>query len=267
MIVGNYKIQKLLGEGAFGWTYTGKHVLLGTKVCLKREKTRQEPYMTMFREEARLVALLRHPSLPTLMDYHESDMDIGGGDKMGQIMVLSYIEGSSLEADVEQNGPIDDEHICWIIDRVLGALSYLHGRHGMIHCDLKPANAILDTPDHNVTLVDLGMAALKPDAQTLAKGGTPDYMPPEFALGLPPIPASDLYSLGKMIIFCAGGDVASGNCPANMNPKLIELVNSLIRRDPTQRPQDATRLRGSLAVLRNEMFGRSTCAEIFKRRK
>jgi len=261
MIVGGFELKKPMGEGAFGRTYYAEHVLLGAEfpACIKQEKTQQEPYITMFRREAEILAKLRHFSLPTLLDYREE-----GGD-VGQVMVLSFIEGKTLRETVG-DGFVDDEHICWILDRLLGALDYLHGQWQIVHGDIKPANALLSIEDHQVTLVDLGMAVAEPDEFTKAKGGTPGYIPPEFALGFPPIPASDFYSVGKLGIFLAGGKVESGEPPADMAPELAALLSELVRRDPTERPQRAGELRNRIEAVRHKAFGRSTCREAFKRR-
>lgn len=203
MRISDYNLLRILGEGAFGRTYLGEHVSLGTPACVKQEKTQQRPYTDLFKEEAALVAKLRHPSLPSFMGYLEVPGDVG------QILIMSFIDGQSLDK-VVQEGAVADEHICWILDRILGALSYLHGRHHTVHCDLKPANVILEISDHQATIVDFGMAFSRPDGRSRAKGGTDGFMPPEFALGKPPIPASDLYAVGKIGVALAGGHVESG---------------------------------------------------------
>lgn len=266
--IGNFKVGDLLGEGAFGFTFRGEHAVLGRSmpVCIKERKELVEPDQEklskqMFREEAELLARLRHFGLPVLLDYIE---------KPGQVMILSFIHGEPLSKDVEKNGPMDDEHICWVLDRILAPLDYLHGRWQMVHSDLKPDNVILDIPNHEAVVVDLGLATLKPNDKTRAKGGTPGYMPPEFALGYPPIPASDIYSVGKIAIFLATGDtvmVERGECPADMHPRLKAMVTNMILRDPSQRPSSAGALRDDLHHLRHAAFGRVTCQEQMKRRK
>jgi len=266
--VGSYKILSQLGEGAFGRTFKGEHTILKIPVCIKQEKTGQAPYTELFREEAAIIARLRHPSLPSFMDYLELPAPTG------QVLILSYVEGepldkvvktaTSTDGTVSARKPIDDEHVCWIVDRILSALSYLHGRWRIIHCDLKPANIILDVPDHNATVVDLGMAFLKPIEWSKAKGGTPGYLPPEFGTGLPPIPASDIYSVGKIVCFITGGDALKGEFPSNMRSKLKQFFEPWIRHDPKQRPQNADQLRSELAKLRKKVFGRNVCQEEFK---
>jgi len=261
MRVGDFVLKRTIGEGAFGYAYYAEHHLLGPDfpACVKKEKTQREPFVSMFREEARLLAKLTHFSLPTLLTYMEE-----GGD-IGQVMVQSLARGKPL-LEVAAQGFVDDEHILWIMDRILGALSYLHGRWEIVHGDLKPGNALIDIPDHQVTLVDLGMAVCSPDEFTRAKGGTPGYIPPEFELGMPPIPASDIYSVGKIGVFLAGGNVEQGTTPLDMDPRIASLLGEMIRRDPTERPQEADALRDRISELRYQVFARCACLEELKRR-
>ena len=165
----------------------------------------------------------------------------------------------------EKRGFVDDEHLCWIMQRLLDALSYLHF-HRVIHCDIKPENIILDIPNHNAVLVDFGLYVADPNHHTKAKGGTPFYMPCEFAQGLPPIPASDLYSLGMTMVFLSGGNVGNGSLPTDMKPELQEFIGAMIRRDPLARPQNARSLNQELSSLRRRMFGRAETKEMFKTR-
>lgn len=270
MQIGNYEVVSLLGEGAFGRTFKGKHVILGSPACIKQEKTGKKPYTDLFRDEAAIIARLKHPSLPSFMDYQELPKPIG------QVLVISFAEGTPLdklvetettpEGDLIAQKPVDDEHACWIIDRILSPVSYLHGRWRIVHCDLKPGNVIVDVPDHNATVVDLGMASYRPDEWSKAKGGTPGYLPPEFGGGLPPVPASDIYSIGKIACSITGGNVFKGEFPEDMHPELREFFETWIRQDPTQRPQNVERLRAELAKLRRDIFGRSSTKEEFKYR-
>ena len=261
MKIGSWKLTKLLGEGNFGRIYKGKHRVLGFPVCIKQEKTQKEPYMTMFREEAKMLAKLRHPNCLSLLDYMEP-----GGD-VAQLIVMPFIPGTPLDKDIKQSGPVTDEHLFWITDRILSGLDYLHGCHEIYHSDLKPANAIMYPKRHEVVLVDFGLASLDPTAADRAKGGTPGYIPPEFALGFPPLPASDIYSVGKMMIYMTGGNIDKGECPPDMKPELKDFIYKMIRRDARERPQKVDPLREKLARLRRQLFGRNDCDKPIARRR
>ena len=265
--ISGYNIISILGSGAFGNTYKAEHAILKVSACVKQEKTGKKQFLKWFREEAVIISLLRHPSLPAFINYLEKEPPVG------HVLLMSFIEGEPLDKKVETEAkdkivvaqnPIDDEHICWIMDRLLGALSYLHGKWRIIHCDLKPGNVILDIPDHNATIVDFGMATRSPVEWTKSKGGTPGFLPPEFGTGLPPIPASDIYSAGKIACFIAGGNVANGEFPEDMNEDLRIFFEQWIRHDPMQRPQSADALRHDLLKLREKIFRRTTCLEEFK---
>lgn len=251
MNVGNYNIVRTLSEGAFGRTYYAEHAILKTPVCLKQEATGDPMYQRWFREEAKLLWDVCHPSLPTLKDYFESPE---------QIMVMSFIQGDSLDKVKKDHGAVDDEHICWILQRCLDALSYLHYK-GIVHCDIKPQNIILHTREHNAIIVDFGLCTVGPDAYSKPKGGTEYYMPPEFPLGKPPLPAGDIYSLGKVAVYLSGGNPATGT--SKLCEPLAALVGRMIRQDPLSRPQDARSLSNEITKIRKQVWGRiSTLEEI-----
>jgi serine/threonine protein kinase len=239
-----------------------EHILLKERVCLKIEGTQLPEMQALFREEARLLWNLSHESLPGVKDYLETTI---GGDFI-QCIVMSYVEGVNLQDEVDKHGFIDDEHICWIMQRILLALNYLHF-HQVVHCDIKPANIIINKPVHLATLVDFGLSMARPEQFSRAHGGTEFFMPPEFPLGKPPIPQSDMYSLGMTAIFLAGGDIGSGNPPADMHPDLRSFFGRMVRRDPTARPGSAVELHQELSILRQKIFGRCSTQEEFKYRK
>lgn len=258
MQVGNYRVIKQISEGTFGRTFLGEHVHLKKPVCLKQEKTGEDIYRKLFADEARLLWDLHHTSLPTLKEFYDLP-------DVGMVAVLSFIEGEDLQTVREKRGAVADEHLCWIMQRLLEALAYLH-YHKVIHCDIKPQNILLNIPVHNAVLVDFGLYVQDPTRFSRAKGGTPFFMPPEFLQGLPPIPASDLYSLGMTMVFLAGGNVKNGALPNDMKPELTELISTMIRRDPLARPQCARQLNEQLTHLRRRLFNRVASSTLFETR-
>lgn len=258
MIIGNYKIVEKISEGSFGRTYRGEHSLLKTPVCVKEEiafhATKDVRYKDWFREEARILFDINHPLLPNCKDYFESDDN--------QIMVMSFVPGDSLDKIVSKNGFIDDEHICWIMMRCLDALAYLHNKKRIIHCDIKPQNIILNTKDHDAFIVDLGLCSVAPTGHTKPKGGSQFFMPPEFELGKPPLPAADIYSLGKVAVYLSGGSAATG--ANNMIEPLKSLIARMIRHDPMARPQDTVQVSQEILELRKSVWARTSTLEEIK---
>ncbi len=255
MQIGSYEIVSKLGEGSFGRTFLGKHMLLGHKVVLKQEKTADPQFMKLFEEEARMLQGILHHGFPTLLDYFNTA-------DFGQVMALSYVEGIT----GDKLKPVADEHMCWIVDRILQNLAYLHSHKKIIHCDLKPENIIVNIDDHLVSIIDLGVSMGGVKAYSKAKGGTHGFMPPEFELGLPPVTSSDIYSVAKIAIAITGGDIMAGEPPTDMKPELKAILKQMLVRDPRQRPIDANELRGSFAGVRRKIWGRSATVEAIKYR-
>lgn len=255
MKLGPYTVLRQISEGSFGRTFYAEHDVLRVPVCVKQEKTGDPDFMRLFREEARLLWDVRHSSLPTLKDYRELP-------DAGQIMAMSFIAGEELQTLTETRGFVADEHVCWILQRLLDALSYLHFQ-GIIHGDVKPANVILDIPNHNAVLVDFGLFVGRPSATSKAKGGTPLFVAPELTDGKPPIPASDLYALGATALAMAGGNLAARSLPPDMNPELAALIRRMLRHDPLARPQSARELSNQITTLRSAIFGRTSTREAF----
>lgn len=265
-VIGNYEIVKVLGEGSFGKTYLARHLLLDEFACIKRlrpELAACPDYVEMLREEAKVLWNVHHSMLPSIREYRE-DPDFGA------LLIMTYIPGVNLEEDVTVNGPIDDEHIMWILQRLLDILSYLHLRHQMIHGDIKPANVVLDVELHEAWLIDFGLCVRSPVAATLAAGGTPGYIPPEFEAGLPPVPVSDFYSLGKLAIRLAGGDPFLGAPPHDMCEPLATLLSEMTVHDSIVRREnlgdDGRVIAYRIANIRRQVYGRSESSEMFKRR-
>ena len=259
--IGSYTILKQLSEGSFGRTYLGEHHSLGIKACLKQEKTGDPLYQKLFRTEAMLLAKLHHESLPAFRDYYEDPSD----PLIGQIIVMSFIEGKTITQIVQNDGAVADEHIAWILQRLLRVLGYMH-YYGVVHSDIKPDNVILRPEEHHAVLVDFGLCAVRPDAHTLPMGGTEHYIAPEYLGGSPPSPSGDIYSLGKVGIYLAGGNVATGQLPDDMNDAMKKFLLRLTKRDPDARPKNAWSAQDQLVRVREEAFGRTESTEVFRHR-
>lgn len=260
VVVGAFELLSELGEGSFAFAYLARHRVLKDQMLavVKQEKTQVDPHVTNFRLEAEMLGRFSHPGLPHLLDY------IPSAD--GDLMVMSHIPGESLEKLVSSGGPVDDEHCMWMLDRVLEALDYLHGCHRVIHSDISPRNAIVDVPNHALALIDFGLSVVRPTERSVAKGGTPGFMAPELDQALPPIPQSDLYSVGKLGIYLVGGDPEAGSLPSDVHPEVRALLDKLTLRDPRRRPGGAREVRAAIRDLRRSVWKRTSTPEKLRRR-
>ena len=187
-----------------GAVYEAADSRLHNTVAVKHMTAQGPEANRAFEREASLLASLRHPALPVVID-HFTSTD-------GQFLVMQYIEGEDLGRvlrDALRCPP--DEVLGWAI-ALLNALTYLHGRTPpVIHRDIKPTN-IKRTPSGEVVLLDFGLAKgrLDPDA-TLARdehslvGFTLRYAPPEQIEGRGTDHRSDLYALGATLYHLLAG--------------------------------------------------------------
>jgi len=248
--VGNYNIVRQIGEGGFGRTYEARHILrLKIKACLKQHINLTPEDVELLGKEADLLAEIHHHSLPTFRDYFQADDG-------SYILAMSFIEGKTLEQSVKKHKAIHPEDVCWLTQRTLNALYYLHSE-GIIHGDVKPNNIIVQPPIHNAVLVDYGLSSLRPKASSAAVGYTAIFAAPEILDGKPPIPESDLYSLGLTMTYALGGDPATKQIPDHVPAKLKEFYHHLMRYNPLDRPKwEEQDLVKKISDIRLEVFGR-----------
>jgi eukaryotic-like serine/threonine-protein kinase len=187
--VGDFRIQRLLGEGAMGQVYLAQDTTLGRPVALKliKRSVMQRDGAERFLEEARATASFNHPHIVTLYAVGEHD---------GRpYLALEYIDGPSLRARLAA-GPLAIREALRCCRAVAEAIAEAH-RRGLVHSDLKPENVILPN-DGRVRVVDFGLAKLAQGAPD-ATSGTPAYMAPERWRGAPPTGAIDVWALGVML--------------------------------------------------------------------
>ncbi len=247
--IGNYTILRQIGEGGFARTYEAKHILLEERVCLKQNINITPVDAELLRREARLLWNLGHYSLPSMKDYFA----VGDGS---YAIAMSFIEGKTLDKVIEKHKAIHPEDVCWIMQRLFGVLHYLHA-NGIIHSDVKPQNIILQPKIHNAVLIDFGLSANKPIDSTKAIGYTDAFAAPELKAGSPPIPESDLYGAGIVMIYALGGDAIGRTFPQHVPKPIIDFCEELVQNDPILRPNwEKTDLVGRLSDIRQNVFGR-----------
>ncbi|MFV9502969.1 MAG: protein kinase domain-containing protein [Oscillochloridaceae bacterium umkhey_bin13] len=188
-----YQVVRKIGQGGMGAVYAAIDSRLRVTVALKQLLV-ATPHAPSCAHEARLLAGLRHPALPTVSDYFV--------DADAHFLVMQYIDGEDLgDLLAWQTEPLSVERVLGWADQVLDVVIYLHEQTPpVIHRDIKPRNLKL-TADERVMLLDFGlakgMAALDTQTATRASifGYTPQYAPLEQIHGSGTDVRSDVYAL------------------------------------------------------------------------
>lgn len=186
-----YDAQRLLGRGAYGEVWVGVDRNTGRQVAIKFFAHRSGVDWTLLsREVEKLVYLSADRYVVQLLDV--------GWDSEPPYYVMEFIENGSLEDLLRQSGPLPVGEAADIFAEVAVGLMHAHGK-GVLHCDLKPANILLDQ-DNKPRLADFGQSRLSHEQSPSL--GTLFYMAPEQAdLTAMPDAQWDVYALGA-ILFC-----------------------------------------------------------------
>jgi eukaryotic-like serine/threonine-protein kinase len=199
--IASYTLLESIGYGGMAVVYRARQDSLDRTVAIKvlSESLAASPeFKQRFKREAQTAANLRHPNVITVYDFGEDERGV-------PYLVLEYVEGPTL-ADLMDVG-LDDERVADLLDQIAAGLDYAHAR-GVVHRDVKPGN-VLTTADGRVVLADFGLAWLIEGAQLTLTGGmigTPEYMSPEQAAGLPFDQRADVYALGVVLYEMLVGD-------------------------------------------------------------
>ena len=247
--IGNYKIIKKIGEGGFGRVFQAKHMLLGEDACVKQNINASADDVELLKNEAKLIwKLYEHHSIPAIKDFIEMDRD-------NAVIITSYIDGKTLEDAVTEKGPLHPEDAAWITERLLGALYYVHC-NAVVHGDVKPQNVFIESSKHDIKLIDFGLGIYKPTGGTRPVGYSPRYAAPEIMAGNPPIPESDLYGVGIVMLRALGGDLDKKSFRSDTPKELSDFCSSLLLYDPKERPEWDSGLVEKLSDIREKVFGR-----------
>jgi serine/threonine-protein kinase len=207
--LGQYNLERKLGEGAMGVVYEAKHGMLKrpTAIKLLRPEVADRDALDRFRREVQLTAKLTHPNTVTIYDYGRTPEGLF-------YYAMELLSGATLTQVVEAGGPQPVERVVRILRDAALALSEAH-EVGLIHRDIKPSNIMLarqgGIPDVTKVLdfglvKNLGKVDDLDQTNTMSIKGTPHYLSPEAIQDPQGIDArTDLYALGAVGYYLLAG--------------------------------------------------------------
>jgi len=193
-IIGNrYQVVGTIATGGMAVVYLAKDLLLERDVALKilrSDYSQNQAFINSFKSEAKASAKLNHPNIITLFDF--------GQDGQRLYLVMEYIKGEDLKQIIKKKKVIDLQNALFYLIQACEGLGFAH-QSGIVHCDVKPHNMLVSA-DGILKVTDFGIAraldSISADEKHDVIWGSPYYISPEQASGLPPSPYSDVYSLG-----------------------------------------------------------------------
>lgn len=190
--LGQFEILEEIGRGGMATVYSARQLSMNRTVAVKvlpRHFMHDPGFIERFEREVEVISQLEHPHILPIYDYGELD-------GMPYI-AMRYLGGGSM-AQWVRRGRIKVQDLVKPLTQISQAMDYAH-QQGIIHRDLKPGNIMLDEGG-NAYLSDFGIArVMGSDLTGSAIIGTPAYMSPEQAHGVPIDGRSDIYSLGIVV--------------------------------------------------------------------
>lgn len=265
VIGSRYRVRRQLGRGGMGQVCEVVHERLGKVFALKRmvdDSTPDEEARRAFYREARFASSLRHPQIPSVVDYGEDS-------RWGAFMVMEYVEGENVRELVERRGAMSDEAAADLMMQVADALHYVHQRE-LVHGDIKADNVIVTAEGGArqllAKLVDFGLARTRAQHASEDVHGTLAYIAPERIHRAPPSQAADIYALGVLFYYALTGRhpymgdtnaVLRGHLKGELpplqrsgGPPVTPEIEAVVRRclavDPSERPASVGHLVGEL---------------------
>lgn len=278
VLEGRYEVLELVGKGAMGSLYRGKHNALDRPVAIKflhSHLAEDDVHMQRFAREAKLAATLNHPNLVHVYD-------VGNAPDGSPYLVMDFLDGKSLAQLVKEMGAFPAKRALPVFIQIAQGLQHAHSR-GLLHRDLKLSNIMLvnEGTGETAKIIDFGIAkSMDPEqaGDLTATGeifGSPLYMSPEQLQGHQLDQRSDIYSFGCVMYQVLTGvppyeapnmvaliykhvnekaapmsEVSPG---LKLPPRLEDLVFRCLEKDPAKRFADAAEIEKSLLQIKNEM--------------
>ena len=243
VLLQRYRIVRRLGRGGLGAVFLCEDLRLPSRMwAIKQmhvpDPGMQEHFRETFEREAAILARIRHPNLPLVVDFFEENDCV--------YLVMEYVQGENLADHVRRVGRLPEADAFAYGLMIADLLVFLHGqRPPLIFRDLKPENVML-SPERTVKLVDFGLARRfvpgKRSGDALPSGSVGYAAPEQWGETVQPDERSDVYSWGATMVYLLCGKVPSPVFPLaplrDLEPSLTEAGRTILARCVKARPSD-----------------------------
>ena len=242
--IGDYVVERELGSGGMGSVYLGRS-RSGRAVAIKviRAEYATDPqFRDRFRKEVEAARRVG--------GFHTAAVVDADPDAAQPWMASAYIKGPTLASQVDLHGPLAEARLWVLVAALAEALQAIHSC-GLVHRDLKPGNIVL--AEDGPRVLDFGIARAAEGTRLTCDGaaiGTPGFISPEQARGLPVTGACDVFALGAVLVAAAGGSAFGGGQPYSLLYRAVHeeadvsavpdalrpITRACLRKEPELRP-------------------------------
>lgn len=274
LIIKDYVIYKPLGQGGEGRVYKALKKGTTEKYAIKffhhisKDDNKENPFI---QEGTSGAVIGKHPNLVEIIDY--------GYDHDEYYILFPLINGERLDSFIKRKKRISETRVFNIMVQIISAEEHICSK-GYLYRDLKPENILLEKSG-NVKMFDYGLCApiekAKVKHEELSDNfeGSPFYIPPERILGEPEGEFSEIYSLGMLLFHMLAGKTYLSETEIekiikahadevnfksvksrleNCNPKTIQLIDKMIRKNPEDRYQTFAELKKDITPIQKNLL-------------
>jgi serine/threonine protein kinase len=253
VLIGRYRIVAALGKGGMGEVYRAEDLKLGQQVALKflpPSLINDPDRLARLHREVRYARKVSHPMVCRVYDI---------GEVRGQtFLTMEYIDGEDLASLLRRIGRLPEDKAIQLARQLCAGLAAAHDM-GILHCDLKPRNVMIDGKGR-ARITDFGLAVFVEEINPAdIRCGTPHYMAPEQLAGKEVTVKSDLFALGLVLYemftgkYAFAGQDRGARDPLNsdlkppslssmvpeLDPAIGKIILSCLEQVPTRRPPSA----------------------------
>jgi len=245
--IGDYRILKRIGRGAFSQVWLGEHRLTRYKVAIKEISKSMITSLEIENHLNREISIMKMINFPYIVKLFEHFTDA-----KAIYLVMEYVPNETLYDYLVKNGAIAENIAKKIFSQIILVLEYLHQTLHIAHRDIKPQNILLDRAN-NIRIIDFGLSAIFTDDDPFLKTpcGSPSFLPPEVIKGLSYTKNADIWSAGILLYLMVVGHLPFGeksveltyqkvvfadpSFPPSISHQIIDLILKLLKKNPDHR--------------------------------